>query len=769
MRQPDRAIPPAVRIVRLLARVRVAFAALALAALAAAPSTAAESRPPLPVGKPVEAAPAARPAATVTIEFEGGLVGQEMAKVIAAFGPESDLLPARFHLPAETVGLCGVLASELSVPSVFCTRDLLEAVAGYSRRKGREIDPDRVTSTGGIYLPDVRTAESAIVRLYNQSRPDEAKQIEQRTRSLGWSPSILGVESDVLAKSGVAEGAPQIDALTLKRYTWTFDVADEDASLAASYLGLELNGPNLFISVEPTTPGEEPRRYNAYPADIHFKHWCGGGAGPAPRPEGLYADMLGSLYATDHVAGCTGSGAVRPEVAIMDQQIKVHPDLLASFSDDPAESAPAPAAACTPRPFQIDTDHGTLLASIVAARPNDYGFAGLAPEARIRSFVFQPGTSNREIKSFIEATDQVSEIRIPRVFLIASEFKPLIPFPKVDLSPRELRAAKLYWRWNAGARAFDTALADDDARLLDPLVREVLTRTFLLVAAAGQQVDDEEGEPVEGLEIDWERPLAPQNLGDDDNVLVVGACANCASPEARLWPNSNRGKPGNIFVSVLAPGGVSVPTYVSETEIASTVGGTSSAAAFVAGLAARMAACHPATYLDQPENLKARIILASRPTHDAEIVRTVVGGVVDPAVSMLDPRKDWLKLAETDVRPVAFDGWCTGGVSAEAGDSGGGGFIELPGTQRLTAVDGALVRQSVSDPVGGSTSFLSRRIVHREPPRWPKTPDARLAAVTEASGAQCAVAANRLEDLFLSQDSAGRQEIAACDALELCE
>jgi hypothetical protein len=256
--------------------------------------------------------------------------------------------------------------------------------------------------------------------------------------------------------------------------------------------------------------------------------------------------------------------------------------------------------------------------------------------------------------------------------------------------------------------------------------------------------------------------MPPQNLGDQKNVLVVGACTDCSTPGAVLWKESNRSDATKEFVSVLAPGGGAIPTYVADDGVDETIGGTSAAAAFVAGLAGKMAECHPLQYNAQPAKLKERIILASRPISDPEANEHVSGGVMDPEVSMLDPAKTWLKLKLEDspVKPVEFKHWCSERLKFQPDDNGDRDSVNLLAARRLTNVDNiGLVYQSVHENA-------TRRIVRREAPAVPVSDGPVAAVVYDGQQQQCAVAINRLEDLFLAESS---DAVGDCEALPLCE
>jgi hypothetical protein len=218
-----------------------------------------------------------------------------------------------------------------------------------------------------------------------------------------------------------------------------------------------------------------------------------------------------------------------------------------------------------------------------------------------------------------------------------------------------------------------------------------------------------------------------------------------------MWPNSNRGK-NNKFVSLLAPGGESVPSYVSDHQVGKTEGGTSAAAAFTAGLAARMAACYPSAYRARAEVLKERLILASRPVAgaDSDWLEQVAGGILDPSVSMLSPERTWLKLnGQQPVRAVEFKHWCTERLKFQDNTPAS---LDLFSMRRLTSVRGAIIGQSVDRKQDELPSLLEKRLVNREMPGIPATPGSLAAVLSDGGGEMCAVATDQLTDLFLATE-----------------
>jgi hypothetical protein len=694
-------------------------------------------------------------AANVFIEFSGGAVDRDMAQVIKAFAGKVEIMPVRKYLPAQTSGLCPILNSQLGLTEKLCTGEIIDAIRALNERHGVALDPGAVDAVQGVVLPEIQLTTSEVSRIYNLDQQTEAQRLEQIEKNPSWQTSILRKETDLLARNDKGDMTlPQLEQLTFKRIAWEFTIkGSEDRIAEAQYLSQVLVNRNLSVDVE-SIYGFDKKAHSAtrYTAPDHFRKWCVDRTAPNTA-EGKFSDLTGWLYETKDVVTCEDQDPPRPEVVIMDQAIAPNSDLAASFPDVTRNVAQPPAA-CETDSYARTKDHGTLLSTIVASNANSYGFLGMEPKATIRSFVWGAAETDKDLKDFIR---DVTKPVQPQVFLFASEFQPYPPYPKPEeATESKIRAALAYWQRKADETWLDL-LANEEVRVRGGLARAILQSKMLLVVAAGQSPDGNRGR-----EIYEETPMPPQNLGDYDQVLVVGACERCDT-DAKLWARSNRGGDSKAFVAVMAPGAEKIPTYLSNHKVAETEGGTSASAAFVAGLAAKMASCYPSSYNAQPANLKERVILASRPISDKAANDHIAGGVIDPEVSMLDPKRDWLKLKDRPVRAVEFVSWC--GDRLKLGDEARDP-LNLPRTRRISNVDGVgLVQQRVNDIV--TDPVYDKRQVQRELPATPLDPDSRVALVRyDASTPECAVNIPRLTDLFLSKTYKANGD---CSAAPLCE
>lgn len=734
-------------------------AALMLLAPALTPTQAQETPPPeeaMEAEPQLEETPSNRDTATakVFIEFEGGIASNAMASVIRGFGIKSKLMPIQIYRPDQTIGLCPILESELKLPANNCTADLIGTIVWLNKRSGVQLDPNAINAKGGVALPAIRASINEITRIFDLSKPEDKNRIEQILNNPGWGDFVGHKVEDVLGSDQKNDPKiPRFDELVIKRIAWEFEVSGTERIAQATLIGRGLSNPNLLISVQ-NTAGFVKSKYSGYSALTHFQDWCG--SSPVVAKEGNFADMVDRLYDTSSAVSCQPGSPLQANIVVMDQPIDPPPaDLGRAFLEDSQttdERLRLLGPACSKGAFDRNIDHSALLSTIIASSANGYGFVGMAPDATITSHPWnQKPDLNNELRLFIEKVWTKSQ-----VFLLASKFAPYPP--KSDQTPAEKKLANDTWKKDEQGNWVDL-LKDNEVRRKEDIARTVLQIRSLLVVAAGQTL---EGDTP--FNIQAETPMSPQNLGDYDNILVVAACEKCDTPDAKLWPQSNRGTNDakRSFVGVMAPGGEEIPSYVANGKIAMTQGGTSAASAFVAGLAAKMTQCYPDSYRFQPGVLKERIILASRPVLESS--EHVSGGVIDPSVSMLDPNKTWLKLKSGQVRPVAFNRWCKEHLKLAKNQSG-----QVPDpwflsrARRLTAVDGVGLVYQRSDVL--PDEVYPARTVKREAPGKAAEQGPIAAVQYEGESAECAVSVGTLKDLFLSQDVT---ETGDCSTLPPC-
>jgi hypothetical protein len=693
------------------------------------------------------------------IEFEGGDVGKDMADVISAFSKSDGVLAAREHFPAETTGLCPILEAELKVPGAFCTEALRNALLELNAKSDNAIDVNAINPKTGVWLPvlDVQKTESE--QLFDLSVPEQEDRLKNIEKNKGWeglidqSKSKDDIYGSLTSKAG--SNPPRINSRTITKYIWSFPLASQDTfykaleAAEAKELADDKKN-NVIINIERNE--SDPKQADTAASDF-YTQWCdppGAVAG-----EGSFTEMVDSFYSTEGVSPCEDGSLVPGEkdLAIADQPISPNYDI-----DIPPPDPVDPLRKECSRGTTYDEhkDHGMLLTTVIASQPNGWGFAGVAPKARLDRFDWVGKVKNSELKDFIEQSQSTTP-----AILFASNFTPTDEKP--ETGPRIPLANRL-WKWDE--TKYLDELLDEHLRFENtfagPIVIKILEGRSLIIASAGQ------ADNSTGRTINAETPRSPQNLGDTPKVLVVGACSECKGEQATIWTNSNRGAD---FVGVLAPGGLPVPTYLPDNKVQTTPGGTSAAAAF-AGVAANMHQCYPSKYKNA-QKLKERLVLASYPTVADDSRSLVSGGVVDPSVSMLDPDKDWRKLGNNPVAPVEFEGWCDQYLRAD--EDGNEKPFELREVRRLSKLTtGELVARSTEEEIKGSHTLI-RFETTRPRKLISTTPSTRVARVKMPSGAQtsCAVTVEDLTDLFLKKDYETlvdpNQAGQSCDPLDPCQ
>jgi hypothetical protein len=221
--------------------------------------------------------------------------------------------------------------------------------------------------------------------------------------------------------------------------------------------------------------------------------------------------------------------------------------------------------------------------------------------------------------------------------------------------------------WGAGslqiylfATSWDSAHATRETRNNDDILARRLTSLAykpLIVASAGQAAA---GTP--GKRLTEATPEAPMSMGMEEFVLVVTACGPCTGPTRALVQEANRSKQ---MVHVAAPG-VDVVSTVHGGRYTKQ-GGTSQAAAFVAGLASAMASRYPNAYHDATA-LKLRLQVTSMPAEffGAKNVE-MAAGIIDPEVATKNPTVHWVKYNGGTWEEVKSFKWLRPAITVDEG------------------------------------------------------------------------------------------------------
>lgn len=342
-------------------------------------------------------------------------------------------------------------------------------------------------------------------------------------------------------------------------------------------------------------------------------------------------------------------------------------DIFAAAEEICSNPPPATASACEIQRFDKDCHHALSMASVMAASDDGKGFVGLAPDAPVALFDWQ-SASEFMLSQFIDARSRIAYTAQhgPQIFVFASK----LSFGDEDIaaifeatSPGDLRKrlrairafeAPSYSKSLVNGRVLD----QQDDRFDNRVVKMIADRNLLWITSAGQLPDTALDAPVDP---DTPKPfilskfssIAPMNLGDLDNVIVVTACESCEWGNITLWDAANYGRTDGPAapntanaVTIAAPlDGYHAP--LDSKRILEAHGGTSQAAAFVGGVVAGMTRCAPNFYVTQgniiqSDQIKRRLILTSLPRLRSS--KREAAGVVNPAAALLPPTQTSAKL-----------------------------------------------------------------------------------------------------------------------------
>ena len=337
-----------------------------------------------------------------------------------------------------------------------------------------------------------------------------------------------------------------------------------------------------------------------------------------------YSDFVGEKNLPACALTCAGTGCADVVLldggviygnANLDGAIK-HP--VIKFAKDPTNNP----ATCTLVPdANSDKYHATMMAGIIGARQNHFPFVGMSPATQISLVdVDRPdGTISEDISHYVRRNS---------VVVTATQYPVVVGGSAPNSLPRP-EMSQVNW-------AFENAKS-------------------LVVAAAGQAKD-----PAPGVlftrptELTPNTNAAPANIGDHEYVIVVTACSDCSDDNATLWDKAHWSDKGMVH---LAAPGRGIPSLGDDSRFM-TAGGTSTATAFVGGVAASMMNCFHDAY-DQPWKIKSRLQLTARPVLTGEDNRRVTGGIIDAHLALMDPNKTWVKLVgNTSYEEVDNPAWC---------------------------------------------------------------------------------------------------------------
>jgi hypothetical protein len=691
-------------------------------------------------------------AGRLVIEFEGGVIGESMSEVLDALREVPSGVESRAVGHEGATDICALFEREMRVPRVHCGGRLITAALKFSRSRGGAsmIQPGQM-----LQLPVLEVEFFTFYRTFDLSNPDERDDSERLKANREWQKVIIGDKvnfgDQVLHLGPVVPDLPTegLRSLQIRGIRWIVPIRSSDQFARFEELARSISGKNRFVAVERASRFRDIyiRKFTATPTE--YFHRCLREA--VSGESAAYEDYLVTDYDTGPASHCEGASPEgKPEVVIIDTPIAPHPDLAHAIQSDTkvgvsaaetAANAPASSTSSTSQcgklgTFRKDENHGTYVAGIIGSRGAKSGFVGIAPDVVFRNIIHGENALDTELKS---ALDKIYDPLIPQVFVFTSTFG-VRRFEDWEERDKRHLLTKEQGKW-----VF---------KLKDPMYRRELHELngtledsdIFLVVSAGQE-EDESASPAE---LERTTTISPQNMGDRRSVLVVTACRNCsATEEAAIWERAYFSSPAEQVVQLAAPGGDEVPGIISEEEIGTTKGGTSAAAAFTAGVAAKMLGCYPAAYGAKPWRIKERLLITARPNLRTEDMKKAAAGVLDPRLAMIDPRKTWLKRpGDKAIEEVTLVNWCSETLALKDSHGHHTRRMELANTRRIVRLDSDDLVGKELEP-NSTNNRISPTLTVRGPGRVEG--DTPLALIEQKDGKKCVLKANHVKDLVLHE------------------
>jgi hypothetical protein len=623
------------------------------------------------------------------VEFEGGLVTKDLADVLARFSKLYAAIPWKPHtFQLEDRDACTLLQKALKILSAHCSEQTAKALMAFSAAHGKAHPANARLKVGEVVaLPDIEAETYSFFRTFDIRREKQRRGYQAVTTSPAWK---------ALLKERIDPTNSSIKRLEFTGLRWTVPLKSEQVLETAEVVAFDLNGPNLTAFVERSAKlrrFESKKFAQVSPADYYDR------CSKRLSVEGIKGAYTAYFHSGDYDA--TSARQCRPlarpvQVYVIDSEIATSPDLpLRGVT--PAIGPAAAAASCTTGNY-TDLDHGTYLSGIVASRGDVTGLVGLNPITEIKNILWEKGSQDSSVRHEIGASFKNKEAQI---FLFASQFNGI-----EEISNKEALRSKIWRKVIEGRQGRQlTEFTNPELRLSVLSINKLITHNIrpLFVVAAGQ-VDADQGDVLS-----FNSTMSPQNIGDFGNVIVVTACTNCQQDQAALWSNANYGAKDSHLIDIAAPGGEAIPGLIGEGSSIGEpkFGGTSAAAAFTAGVASTMLACHPDSYAADPARLKRQLLITSRANLRAEDQHKVPGGTIDPNLALINPETSWLKVAGQDgmVEIKSFKHWCTPALVLTP-ENGRDDAVALSQVQRITSYGSSYVLRSIVEKdIFTSTGF----------------------------------------------------------------
>jgi len=582
--------------------------------------------------------------ATFRITFNGNDITNDWV-VVAQTLLDSRLVETRDTQAQKGDGLCAVANRALGFndTKLECSKEMVTFLS--------KLNPDflkKPYANEVIYFPNLPIASTKRVTAYDKTVPAEQERYIRATSSNG---VFLIKEGKQQLHNGI------ISLAAYRSFRSDITVPDTATSRAvlASLVKFDDKLGEFTVSVERIDVSGVIG--SPYSLQNLSEWWEGCVAHTAQGTPPSYVRYLGLDQNPSCEAKCEDRLSC-PAVFLFDRSVSLHPALLKAMH----VPLPHPANSDLVNdqcPTQIgwnDSFHGTHLAGIIASDddPTLGAAPGISPHVWLNSIDSLPNESLQTLKEIVGQRD-----------LSGSKFSIFVVASKLN------------------DQTLVNPALQGDLRFINSDVAQKIRNAVdtLWVVAAGQASGSLEG----GTDLSKTTMAWPMNLGDLPNVIVVTACEHCLDANASIpiWANYST----TDMVTVAAPGGSDVggiPAPISDHKYARQMG-TSQATAFVAGLAAELAACHPGI---GAKRIKLRLELTARPFFAG--ISKVASGAIDQKMAMLDPEVSAIKPRDRqtdDMLPVVAAKWCLDQINAISLDNQTRESMMTARLRRLVRVD----------------------------------------------------------------------------------
>jgi hypothetical protein len=539
------------------------------------------------------------------IRLEGGNVAENAATVLSALN-DLKLLRLDRHKVEANETLEGIYKSKLNFP--FFTSGL-KKFAGELNKVNSDSRDLKIGDE--VFYPNLKFADYEYsINLDPTFKSDQQRLDKLLSTQNEFMRSKTDVRENGLTKlkfTGFEMRIPlNSDPYVLKLRERLKDIPAENLLIIYSVPSLS-NGARLFASADRVeTPADRFMQMARSPVRIPY------------NVQGLIGSFAGITRTQPDLNICQRGNAC-PEIVLIDTPVELHPDIAPAIKA--GGNASLGRSDIVENDLQIievgdyneTADHGTYMAGIIASQDNNYGLIGLHPGAKITALDWLKLESRAyKLGELIQKRDDSPGMQI---YVFASS-----------------------WKWHPGA--------EDDLINSNAISRKIRNIAPLWITAAGQSNGGG------GADIDRIFSQGPMNLGFLKNVIVVTAYRLDNQGVPHLLSDANYSSHG--LVHIAAPG-ENIPSTISVSKYASG-SGTSPATAFVAGVASGMVSKWD--YYRAPDRVKFRLQLTATPSLPSVDANKVVSGVLDPALALLDPAREWIRNTAGDYIQVNLDHWC---------------------------------------------------------------------------------------------------------------